>query len=192
MEQTDLFIDYPTVILGVAELNPWPRNYLGHPDDQVEELGESLDTFLQYKPVVVWHCSQNFTFEDGSQLHEGLWYLLCGHGLWQAALRVGRERLEAKDLSGVSIETAEAILVADNAAPLGGQPDRDKLAALLAQTRQLQAEKPRLAAMLGRLRAQAEANHFNPDEVEFPEYDEDVADEVEFIECPECGHKWPK
>lgn len=28
--------------------------------------------------------------------------------------------------------------------------------------------------------------------VEFPEYDESVADEVEYITCPECGHKWPK
>jgi len=28
--------------------------------------------------------------------------------------------------------------------------------------------------------------------IEFPEYDESIADEVEYIECPECGHKWPK
>lgn len=28
--------------------------------------------------------------------------------------------------------------------------------------------------------------------VVFPEYDESIADEVEYNECPECGHKWPK
>ena len=28
--------------------------------------------------------------------------------------------------------------------------------------------------------------------VTFKEYDEDVADSVEFHECPSCGHKWPK
>ena len=28
--------------------------------------------------------------------------------------------------------------------------------------------------------------------VEFPEYDESVADEVEYCECPKCGHKWAK
>ena len=33
---------------------------------------------------------------------------------------------------------------------------------------------------------------FDPDSVEFPEYDESVADEVEWNECPECGHRWPK
>ncbi len=28
--------------------------------------------------------------------------------------------------------------------------------------------------------------------VEFKEYDESIADEVEWNECPKCGHKWPK
>ena len=27
---------------------------------------------------------------------------------------------------------------------------------------------------------------------EFKEYDESIADEVEYITCPECGHQWPK
>jgi hypothetical protein len=27
---------------------------------------------------------------------------------------------------------------------------------------------------------------------DFKEYDESVEDEVEYITCPECGHKWPK
>jgi len=33
---------------------------------------------------------------------------------------------------------------------------------------------------------------FDPDSVEFKEYDESIVDEVEWIECPECGHRWPK
>lgn len=32
----------------------------------------------------------------------------------------------------------------------------------------------------------------NLDAVVFPEYDESIADDVEYLECPECGHKWPK
>jgi len=28
--------------------------------------------------------------------------------------------------------------------------------------------------------------------VEFPEYDESVADSVQYAECPECGHRFPK
>ena len=30
------------------------------------------------------------------------------------------------------------------------------------------------------------------EDIEFPEYDESIADDVEYLECPECGHKWPK
>lgn len=29
-----------------------------------------------------------------------------------------------------------------------------------------------------------------PENIIFPEYDESIADEVEYLECPECGHKW--
>jgi len=31
-----------------------------------------------------------------------------------------------------------------------------------------------------------------PPDVEFKEYTEDVENDVEFHECPECHHKWPK
>jgi hypothetical protein len=29
-------------------------------------------------------------------------------------------------------------------------------------------------------------------DVEFPEYTEDIENEVKYITCPECGHQWPK
>ena len=32
----------------------------------------------------------------------------------------------------------------------------------------------------------------DPADIEFPEYDESLADSVEYLECPSCGHKWPK
>ncbi len=32
----------------------------------------------------------------------------------------------------------------------------------------------------------------NVDSVEFPEYDESIADTVEYHDCPNCGHKFPK
>lgn len=32
----------------------------------------------------------------------------------------------------------------------------------------------------------------NLDDVVFKELDEDIVDDVEFHECPECGHKWAK
>ena len=28
--------------------------------------------------------------------------------------------------------------------------------------------------------------------IDFKEYDEDIENEVEYLTCPECGHKWAK
>jgi len=42
-----------------------------------------------------------------------------------------------------------------------------------------------IAAMLWAMQAEEEM----PD---FKEYDESVADDVEMIECPKCGHRFPK
>ena len=39
--------------------------------------------------------------------------------------------------------------------------------------------------------AKALAKPFDSSLAEFPKYDESVGDDVEWAECPECGHKWP-
>jgi hypothetical protein len=38
----------------------------------------------------------------------------------------------------------------------------------------------------------AELAEIVPPDVNFKEFDESVADEVEYLECPSCGHRWPK
>jgi len=43
--------------------------------------------------------------------------------------------------------------------------------------------------ILNELKAEAESS---TPPAEFPEYDESIADEVEWLECPQCGHKWAK
>lgn len=48
------------------------------------------------------------------------------------------------------------------------------------------------AALQEMLTGLAEQAGIIPPSVEFKEYDESVADEVEYITCPECGYKWPK
>jgi hypothetical protein len=42
------------------------------------------------------------------------------------------------------------------------------------------------------LLADIERDNPAPPDVEFKEYDESTANDVEFITCPECGHKFPK
>lgn len=153
-----LYITYPTILVYINELTPYPGNYQNHPQEQVRGLAESLATFQQFKPIVVWRCAKSETLPDGLQLHEGLLYIICGHGLWQGAMEAGVDRLEAKDISGVSREVAEAILWADNASVLGSEPIPEKLAILLERTREMTAERPGLRAMLDALKARAGIN----------------------------------
>lgn len=88
-------------------------------------------------------------------------------------------------------ETDFALLVKDQTTEMA-QPIPEKLAALLERTKAMTADKPGLAAMLDALKARAaDGLLFNPDSVDFKEYDESVENEVEYIECPNCKHKWP-
>ena len=48
------------------------------------------------------------------------------------------------------------------------------------------------AALQELLAGMAEDAGIVPPDVDFKEYDESVADEVEYCECPACGHKFPK
>lgn len=70
------------------------------------------------------------------------------------------------------------------------QASKAELDALLSEVKSGESAVQQMLAEL----AQKEGMYFEapPPDVEFKEYDESVADDVEYIECPECGHKWPK
>ncbi len=48
------------------------------------------------------------------------------------------------------------------------------------------------AAVMQMLAEMAQNAGIVPPDVEFREYDESAADEVEYHTCPSCGHQWPK
>lgn len=48
------------------------------------------------------------------------------------------------------------------------------------------------AAVMAMLSELAESAGIIPPDIEFKEYDESIEATVEFNECPECGHRWPK
>lgn len=70
--------------------------------------------------------------------------------------------------------------------------DDEKLGALM---QGLQVGNPKLDEMFAQM-AKNEGlflgNDFNPDDVEFKEFDESAADDVEYVECPHCGKEFPK
>lgn len=185
-------VSIPTTKLPLNALTPHPENYNSHSGDQIKELAESLTTFGQFKNIVVWTCSENITLENGLQLHEGLTYILAGHGLWQAAMEAGLDELEVKDYSGLSYEMALTLLMTDNAAPLGSEPIPEKLASLMSKTRQLVADRPGLQAMMNRLKERAGLNGAGTgsDGKESPEPQIDKAKELAELWGTKTGQIW--
>ena len=143
----------PSVIVSPGELEAHPENYNTHPDGQVEELVESLDEFGQFKNIVIWSPEEEMKLESGKVLYPGRSYILAGHGLWMAAVKRGLDEIEVKRFIG-SYEQGLLLMKVDNAAPLGSVVDKDKLASLMAKTRALAMQRPKLASMMERLRTQ--------------------------------------
>ena len=127
---------YPSEIVPIDTLRPWPRNYKIHDDKQQGLLGQSLGDFGQAKNVVVWR-GQN---DD----HD---YIVAGHGLVSGAKAKGWERIEIKRLpSEWSVILVESYLVSDNRLAELSVTDNEKLANLLHSIRQ---ESPRMLEPTG-------------------------------------------
>ena len=113
-------------------------------------MGESGNLYGQYKNIVIWTCQENFHYDNGAKLHEGVTYILCGHGLTMAAIQDGVTSLDAKDVTGISRMLADSLVIADNAAPEGSTPDMEKLLYLMAQSQDIVPEESELFLMLSR------------------------------------------
>lgn len=107
-----------------------------------------------------------------------------GHLRVTLAARSGVDKLPVEYVDLDEAEEAQALLSLDPIAAMAAS-DKEKLDELM---RAVQSDDERVQEMIAEM-AQKE-NLFIPDE--FPEYTEAVEDEVEYLTCPECGHKWPK
>lgn len=155
----------------IADLKPHPDNPNTHPTAQIDALIESLDTFTQVKNIVVWNGT-----------------LIAGHALVTAAIKSGRLTLEAQDISHWPEERAVAFMLADIRLPDMAIVDDEAMAeALRAMDEPLD--------IPGFDEDYLKTIRFDEnwrEDVNFQEYDESVEDEVEYVECPHCGEKFPK
>lgn len=110
---------YPTSVVAIDSLQPWPSNYLVHGPDQLNALGESLKNFGQAKNIVAWRG-----------------YIVAGHGLVEAAKLLGWTHIEVKELNFDLTETqVEAYLIADNRTAELSTKDESALANMLHRIR---------------------------------------------------------
>jgi hypothetical protein len=122
--------------------------------------------------------------------------ILAGNGVTEAAGNVGLEDVLIVPSDGTRViaiqrtdvqpgsERAVRLAIADNRANELSDFDPAVVAAL--------AEEVDLSDFWRDDELQALIEQVDVSGVEFKEYDESIAESVEYCTCPACGHKWPK
>jgi ParB-like chromosome segregation protein Spo0J len=163
-------------ITSLADLIPDPQNARRHTPRNVGMIEKALHEVGAARSIVV--------DENG--------VVLAGNATIEAAAAAGIERVQVVEADGQTIiavrrsnlssEQKAHLALFDNRAAELAEWDTDILATLGNEI-DLSAfwTKDEITSLLEQV----------PD-VEFREYDESVENDVEYCECPNCGHKWPK
>jgi ParB-like chromosome segregation protein Spo0J len=161
----------------IDSVHPDPANVRRHPERNLAGIKASLARFGQQRPILV----------DGNGI------IRAGNGTHAAAVALGWESISIVRTTLKGSE-ATAYAIADNRTAELAEWDDIALADTL---RALQSEDFDLAsvgytgdevdALIARL-----GDDILPPGADGKEYDEDVAEDVEFHECPSCGHRFPK
>jgi ParB-like chromosome segregation protein Spo0J len=148
--------------------------YEGNPriisETAVEKVAASLTEFGWQQPLVV--------DEEG--------VVIAGHTRLLAAQRLELAEVPVHVARGLAPEKVAAYRLMDNRSADEAQWHFDLLQHELEQLLALDYD----ASLTGFDELEI-ATLPTSDGVGFPEYDESVADEVEMITCPKCGHTWP-
>lgn len=160
-------------VKSAAEFLANPYNFKIHTEQQHAVVKASLDELGWIDEVI-------------ENVQTG--HLVNGHERVSLALREGDETPVPYKLVDLSpAQEKKAIAFFDEMVRLAGK-DKEKLAELFAD----EDLKTGDAALLQFFSEVAAKEGIIPPNVTFKEYDESVENEVEWLECPECGHRWPK
>jgi len=153
-------------------------NWRLHPRHQQESLHGVIQEIGVIQDVIV---NRRTSPEWGRD--QGVETLLDGHLRVTLALRDGQLFIPVKYVDLTPNEERLALATLDPISALA-QADAGKLDALL---KEAHTDNPAVRKLLDDVAL--DAGIIFP---EFKEYDETAADNVEYIECPSCGHRWPK
>jgi hypothetical protein len=147
-----------------------PRNWRLHPKGQQDALAGVLSEVGWVQDVIVNRTTG---------------HVVDGHA--RVSIAISRRELSVPVVYVELSEEEEAKVLA-TFDPLGAMAgaDREALDTLLQEV------KTDDASLRSALQGLAEDNNLAPLPGEFKEYDESAADNVEWQECPSCGHRWPK
>lgn len=155
----------------VDEITPYSRNPRTHSEEQIAQIVASIREFGFTNPILI-------------DTNQGI---IAGHGRFAAAKELGLERVPCIDLSHLTEEQKRAYIIADNKLALNGGWNEDLLRLELTDLKELGANLE-----LTGFDAMELADIMLGKDVEFKEYDESAADDVQLLNCPKCGHTFPK
>jgi ParB-like chromosome segregation protein Spo0J len=155
----------------IEALIPFARNPRTHSDDQVGQIAASIREFGFTNPILL----------DGEN------GIIAGHGRLAAAKELGLEKVPCIDLSHLTEEQKRAYVIADNKLALNAGWNEELLRLELTDLKEMGAN----LELVG-FDAMELADIMLGKDVEFKEYDESAADDVQLVTCPQCGHTFPK
>ena len=166
----------------IADLKPDPKNRRKHNSRNIDMIRDALGQVGAARSIVI--------DEDN--------IILAGNGVIEAAANAGIEHVQVVDADGETIiavrrtglneEQKRKLSLYDNRTAELGEWDTEQIVADLEEGLSFEGlfREEELQGIL------EQATDAMPDGVEFKEYDESIADEVEYLTCPKCGHRWPK
>lgn len=164
-------IQWTNVTRKLADLIPWAMNPREINEKQAERLEHSFKVFGQVETIAIGPDNQVY---NG---HQRLKVLMAEYGRdYVVECRQSSRPLTEREQQQLTVYLHEGAT---------GQWDFDTLGNWDVEIDEL-IDWGFSPAKLGLVDFQ------NLDDVEFKEYDESVADDVEMCECPNCGHKFPK
>jgi ParB-like chromosome segregation protein Spo0J len=157
--------------LSIDELVPYARNPRTHSEEQIAQIAASIREFGFTNPILI----------DGKN------GIIAGHGRFAAAKELGFDQVPCIDLSHLTEEQKRALVIADNKLALNGGWNEDLLRLELTDLKELGTNLE-----LTGFDAMELADIMLGKDVEFKEFDESAADDVQLLTCPKCGHTFPK
>ena len=148
-----------------------PKNWRVHPKGQQDALAGVLNDVGWVQSVIV---------------NKRTGYVVDGHLRVQMAISHGDASIPVTYVDLDDAEEAEILATLDPLAALA-VADKEQLDGLL---REVQSGEAAVQGMLAELAEKSGV--LPPGGVDFPEYDESAADDVEYITCPKCGEKIAK
>lgn len=155
------------VEIPTEELLEYPNNAKLHPQEQVDQIANSISEFGFNNPILAWHND------------EGKPEMIAGHGRLMAAKKLGLEKLPVVFLDHMTEEQRRAYILVDNQLTINSGFDFSTLQVELEKITSIDMEQFDLSA------------------VEMPDIDElfvdDERDEenepepAKTIKCPHCG-----